>query len=186
MPLHTGRGCPGWQHLPIEVLEHIPSLTVLAPPDSMWLRACCPGQGHAGCIPLYLPSLPFLSHPLLSPLTSQRKLLLPQCLQQGLFVGETQLTLRHAFKSQPAPHPQGAPGVDQSPQLHFCTRTRGPTYLFPSYHRDGLIFQRHPRARARSGFRSSAECSPWSSLEAGGILGGGRKKAEETMKVSDP
>lgn len=186
MPLHTGRGCPGWQHLPIEVLEHIPSLTVLAPPDSMWLRACCPGQGHAGCIPLYLPSLPFLSHPLLSPLTSQRKLLLPQCLQQGLFVGETQLTLRHAFKSQPAPHPQGAPGVDQSPQLHFCTRTRGPTYLFPSYHRDGLIFQRHPRARACSGFRSSAECSPWSSLEAGGILGGGRKKAEETMKVSDP
>ena len=39
--------------------------------------------------------------------------------------------------------------------------------------------------RACSGFQSSAECSPWSSLEAGGNLGGGRKKAEERMKVSD-
>ena len=109
----------------------------------------------------------------------------PSSCSRGCFVGETQLTLRHAFKSQPAPHPRGAPGVDQSPQLHFCTRTRGPTYLFPSYHRDGFLVQRHPRARACSGFQSSAECSPWSSLEAGGNLGGGKKKAEKRMKVSD-
>ena len=39
-----GEGCPGWQRLPIEVSEHIPSLIVLAPPASMWLRACRPGQ----------------------------------------------------------------------------------------------------------------------------------------------
>ena len=158
-PCTPGEGCPGWQRLPVEVSEHIPSLTVLAPPASMWLRACRPGQGHSGCIPLYLPSLPFLSHPLLSPLTSQRKSF-PSACSRGCFVGETQLTLRHAFKSQPAPHPWGPQEWISLPSSIFAPELGDPPTYFQVITEMDSYFRGTPGPEPAVGSRAQQSVVP--------------------------